>query len=259
MAGTVLLERQGHLAVITLNRPAALNAISTELAEDLLAACHAVQRDDELWLALLRSGSERAFCVGADLKERRAMDLPTWRRQRELFGRAFGALAALEKPIIAVVDGPAVGGGCELALLCDFILAGERAEFGLPEVRLGLIPGGGGTQSLPRRVGRAMAKELIFTGRRIGAQEALRIGLVNRVLPSAQLWEAALGVAAEILANGPLAVRQAKKAIQHGADLAFAAGWALETEAYNVCLLSEDRAEGIAAFNEKRAPRFTGR
>jgi enoyl-CoA hydratase len=253
------LEGRDHLAVLTLNRPEALNAISTELAADLLEACQAYQRDDELWVALLRSGSERAFCVGADLKERRGMDLAAWRRQRELFGRAFGGLAALEKPLIGVVDGLALGGGCEIALLCDFILAGERAEFGLPEVKLGIIPGGGGTQTLARRVGSALAKELIFSGRSLRAEEALRVGLVNRVVPSAQLWGAALELAGQILENGPLAVRQAKKAIQHGADLSLGAAIALETEAYNVCLLSEDRAEGIAAFNERRKPQFRGR
>lgn len=259
MSDTVLLEAQGHLAIVMLNRPQALNAISSELAGDLVQVCERVQQDDELWLALVRSSSDRAFCVGADLKERRTMDLSAWRRQRELFGRAFGAVSALEKPAIAVVDGLALGGGCEIALLCDFILAGDRAEFGLPEVKLGLIPGGGGTQSLARRVGRAMAKELIFSGRRVGAQEALRLGLVNRIVSSEQLWQTALDVAAEVLENGPLAVRQAKKAIQHGADLAFAAGWALENEAYNVCLLSEDRQEGIAAFNAKRKPQFKNR
>ncbi|MBI4494980.1 MAG: enoyl-CoA hydratase/isomerase family protein [Chloroflexi bacterium] len=259
MPGTVLLETEGHLAIVTLNRAQALNTISSELASDLVEVCQRVQQDDDLWLVLVRSSSERAFCVGADLKERRDMDLARWRRHRELLGQAFEALAGLDKPAIAVVDGLALGGGCELALLCDFILASERAEFGLPEVKLGIIPGGGGTQSLPRRVGVAMASELIFTGRRVGAQEALRIGLANRVVPPDQLWETALGVAAEILQNGPLAVRQARKAIRHGADLAFAAGWALETEAYNVCLLSEDRAEGLAAFNEKRKPRFKNR
>ncbi len=254
----VRLEREGHLAAIILDRPQALNAISSQLAAELIEVLAALRDDHDVWVALLRSSSERAFCVGADLKERQGMDLDGWRWQRALFTRMFRALYDLEMPVIAEVAGYCLGGGLELAMLCDFIYAGEQAEFGLPEVRVGIIPGGAGTQSLPRLVGRTLARELIFTGRRISAQEAQRIGLVNRVVPQAELSAAVREVAEQILANGPLAVRQAKRAISRGVDADFLTGWALESEAYTATLLSEDRVEGIRAFNEKRRPRFRG-
>src|SRR4051794_21620691 len=180
----VRIERDGHLARVVMDRPEAMNAISSQFATELLAAWESLRDERDVWVAILRSSSERAFCVGADLKERRGMDSESWRAQRSLFMRAFRAQYDLELPIIAEVGGYALGGGLELALMCDFIYAGERAELGLPEVKVGIIPGAGGTQNLPRLVGRALAKELIFTGRRLSAREALAVGLVNRVVPN---------------------------------------------------------------------------
>ena len=180
-------------------------------------------------------------------------------RQRVLFARSFASLKIMPQPIIAAVRGFALGGGFELALLADLIIAGENASFGLPEVRAGLIPGGGGTQNLPRLIGKNRAKELIFTGRRIGAREALELGIVNRVVPTDRVEEAAEELAREICANAPIAVRQAKRAIDLGMESDLRTGMKIEIEAYNVNLATEDRQEGIRAFNEKRPPRRQNR
>ncbi len=251
--------RQGHLAHLVLNRPEALNAISSQLAEDLIAACEELGRDPSVWVVVFRGEGERAFCAGADLKERRDFGPDQWQTQRALFRRTFAALRAVPQPVIAAVHGFALGGGCEFAMLADFVVASEEAVLGLTETRLGIIPGGGGTQSLPRLVGRNRAKELIFTARRVPAAEALSLGLVNHVVPRAELIQTAERIADEIMANSPVAVRQVKWAIDQGADLPYEEGLEREHEAYMRALASEDRAEGIAAFNEKRSPAFKGR
>jgi enoyl-CoA hydratase len=255
---TIEVETHDHVATLTLNRPEAMNAINTQMARDIAEACQTVTNDD-IWVVILAAAGDRAFSVGADLKERQHMSVDEWRAQRPTILRAFRSLAAIERPMIAAVDGYALGGGCELALACDFIVAGERAEFALPEAKVGIIPGGGGTQLLPRRIGAAMAKELIFTGRRIDASEALRVGLVNRVVPSEQLMPAVQGVAQEILGVSPVSARQVKRAVDRGAGVDLWTGWALEEEAYVTCLYSEDRLEGMAAFHEKRPPQFQNR
>jgi enoyl-CoA hydratase/carnithine racemase len=257
VSGTVLLERDGHLAHLILNRPEALNAINNELAEDLHAACTAIT--DDTWVIIFRGAGDRAFSAGADLKARRDMSPEQWSEQRARFRQMFDKLRSLPQPMIAAVHGYALGGGTELAMLADMIVAAEDAVFGLTEVSLGIIPGGGGTQNLARLIGRNRAKELIFTARRIPAVEALRLGLVNHVVPRAQLLPKAVSVAEEIMRNSPYAVRQAKWAIDHGVDLPLEEGFAKEHEAYMRAIASEDRKEGIAAFNEKRKPNFTGR
>jgi methylglutaconyl-CoA hydratase len=259
----VLVERDmgrgGRLAYLVLNRPEALNAIDNGLAEELCAACLGLAADESVWAVILRGNGERAFCAGADVKARLGFTRRQWLEQRALFRRMFGLVRALPQPLIAAVHGYALGGGTELALLSDIVVAAEDARFGLTEVSLGIIPGGGGTQTLPRLVGRARAKELIYTARRVAAADALALGMVNRVVPRAELLEAAVALADEILRNSPFAVRQAKWAIDQGADLPF--GEALEREhaAYMRAIDSKDRAEGIAAFNEKRPPKFSGR
>jgi enoyl-CoA hydratase/carnithine racemase len=262
-AGRVLLERDdrraGRLAHLVLNRPDALNAIDSDLAEHLSARCEELAADPSVWAVIVRGAGDRAFCAGADLKERRDFTPAQWQVQRHLFRRMFRLVRAVPQPMIAAVHGFALGGGAELAMLADFIMAADDATFGLTEVRLGIIPGGGGTQSLPRLIGRARAKELIFAGRRIPAAEAHALGLVNRVVPRADLVATAEAIADEILANGPVAVRQVKWAIDQGADLPFDEGLEREHEAYMRAIASEDRHEGIAAFNEKRPPRFQGR
>jgi enoyl-CoA hydratase/carnithine racemase len=256
---SVLVEREGHLAQLVLNRPDVLNAIDNQLAEELCAACEAVSADASVWAVILRGAGERAFCAGADLKARRDFSAEDWAMQRALFRRTFSLLRGVPQPTIAAVHGFALGGGTELALLCDVVLAAEDASFGLTEVGLGIIPGGGGTQSLPRLIGRQRAKELIFAARRIGAEQAVSLGLVNRVVPRERLVSSAIELAEEFMRNSPFAVRQAKWAIDHGTDLAFEDGLEREHEAYMRAIASDDRREGIEAFNQRRPPRFTGR
>jgi enoyl-CoA hydratase/carnithine racemase len=259
MSPTVLLEREGHLAHLILNRPEVLNAIDNQLGQELADACQALAEDDQVWAVIFRGAGERAFCAGADLKARRDFSPEDWAAQRELFRHMFKRLREVPQPMIAAVHGYALGGGTELAMLADCIVASEDAVFGLTEVSLGIIPGGGGTQSLPRLIGRNRAKELIFSARRISAAEALQLGLVNRVVPREALLDSAVGLAQEMLKNSPFAVRQAKWAIDHGVDLPFEDGLLAEHEAYLRAIASDDRREGIAAFNEKRRPAFQGR
>jgi enoyl-CoA hydratase/carnithine racemase len=257
VSGTVLLQREGRLTHLVLNRPEVLNAINNELAEDLIAACSSLA--DDTWVVLFRGAGDRAFSAGADLKARREMTPDQWNVQRALFRQMFDALRSVQQPMIAAVHGYALGGGTELAMLADIIVAADDAVFGLTEVSLGIIPGGGGTQNLPRLIGRNRAKELIFAARRVRAEEALRLGLVNRVVPRDQLLSDAAALAEEIMRNSPFAIRQAKWAIDRGVDLPFEDGLEREHEAYMRAIASEDRREGIAAFNERRRPNFSGR
>jgi enoyl-CoA hydratase len=254
----VLVERRGPVALLTLNRPAALNAINRPLIEALEAACRELQQDRDVWVVVLRGAGERAFCVGADLKERRELSLVETQRLRSDLVQAFRLLNSLPMPTIAAVRGFALGGGFELALCCDLIVAADDARFGLPEVSLGIIPGGGGTQLLPRLIGKSQAKRLIFTGRRIDAAVAERLGIAVEVVPVAELGQAALGLAEEIAGNAPISLRQAKKAIDTGFPLDLESAFAFEAEAYNATLLAEDRLEGLAAFAERRKPVYRG-
>jgi enoyl-CoA hydratase/carnithine racemase len=259
MSPSVLVERDGHIAHLILNRPESLNAIDNTLGEELGAACDTLAADTDVWAIIFRGAGERAFCAGADLKARRDFTPEQWQAQRELFRRMFKRLRDVPQPMIAAVHGYALGGGTELAMLADFVVASDDAVFGLTEVSLGIIPGGGGTQSLPRLIGRNRAKELIFSARRIRAAEALDLGMVNHVVPRAELVTKAAALAREIMKNSPFAVRQAKWAIDQGSDLPFEDGLQREHEAYMRAIASEDRGEGIAAFNERRPPQFSGR
>jgi enoyl-CoA hydratase/carnithine racemase len=207
---------------------------------------------------VLTGAGDRAFCAGADLRERGGFDDQDWFAQREVFRRAFGAVRRCPLPTVAAVFGFALGGGCELALSCDLVIAAEDATLGLPEVQLGLVPAGGGTQLLARRVGVAAAKDLVLTGRRVDADEAGRIGLVDRVVPRSELLAAARGLAAQIAGNAPTAVRLAKWAIDLGSDLAREAGLEVEDQAWRRAVMSADRREGIAAWNERRPPAWPG-
>jgi enoyl-CoA hydratase len=259
MSPTVLLEREGHLATIVLNRPEVLNAIDNTLATELTRVCAQLAKDADTWAVILRGAGERAFCAGADLKARRDFTPDDWSHQRALLRTLFAHMRNVPQPMIAAVHGYALGGGTEFAMLADFIVAAEDAVFGLTEVSLGIIPGGGGTQNLPRMIGRNRAKELIFSARHIPASEAYRLGLVNHVVPRAELLPRATDLAREIMKNSPYAVRQAKWAIDRGADQEFEDGLEREHESYMRAIASDDRREGILAFNEKRPPRFTGR
>ncbi|MGQ9825641.1 MAG: enoyl-CoA hydratase-related protein [Desulfotomaculales bacterium] len=255
---TITLQK-GKVAVLSFSRPEAMNALSTQMAREILAALEEMEEDDGVFAAVLTAEGDRAFCVGADLKERKTMSKEEMKKQRALFVRTFSAVAMFPKPLVAAVNGYALGGGCEFALGCDFIVAAENAVFGLPEVGLAIIPGGGGTQLLPRVIGRNRAKELIFTGRRIPAAEALRLGLVNYVVPREELMKKTMEIMEEIVQNGPVALRQAKRAINLGLEVDLATAFALEAECYNVCLATEDRDEGLRAFNEKRKPVYKNR
>ncbi len=256
---TLVLEKKEHFIWVKLNRPDAMNALNTRMAEEIISAAQEIAGDREIWVVGFTSTTDKAFGVGADLKERKSMSREQIAGQRLLFSRATLGVKALPQPVIAGVKGFALGGGFELALLADMIIAGENAQFGLPEVRVGLIPGNGGTQKLPRVVGKNRAKELIFTGKRIGARDALDWGIVNKVVPTDQVENAVEQLANEICANAPLAVRQAKRAIELGGEADLSTGLEIEIDCYNFNLATEDREEGIRAFNEKRPPRWQNR
>lgn len=249
----------GHVAVVTLNRPESLNAISGEVADVLAGALLQAAADPNAWVVVLAAAGDRAFSVGADLKERRQLDDAGWMRSRVLMRGLFDSLRALPQPTVASVFGYALGGGFELALNCDLIVAAEDAVLGLPEVRVGIVPGGGGTQALARRLGPAVAKDLVFTGRRITGREAHALGLVARVVEREALESATMDLAREICASSPVAVREAKLAIDRGLDVTLEDGIELEDLAWRRAVASRDRLEGIAAFNEKRDPRWEGR
>ena len=229
-----------------------MNALSTEQARAIALACAEIAGDPALVVVVLSSAVPKAFCVGADLKERGRFSDDELRAQRPVMQDAFGAVLDLPIPTIAAVDGYALGGGCELALSCDLIVASERAVFGLPEVGLGLIPGGGGTQLLPRRIGLNAAADLIFTGRQVDASEAFRLGLADRLVPADEARTAALELAAEIAAKSPVGLRAAKRALRRGFDVDLVSGLVIENQSWEEAAFSADRKEGIAAFNERR-------
>jgi enoyl-CoA hydratase/carnithine racemase len=259
VSAVVELGRDGPVALVTLARPEALNAISETAAEELAAALSAVARDPSARAVVLTGAGERAFSVGADLKERARFTLEDFHRNRIRMRALFAAARDMPRPTIASVRGLALGGGFELVLSCDLVVASEDAELGLPEARAGLLPAGGGTQLLARAVGPARAKELVFTGRRLSAQEARAWGLVNEVVPASELRDATMALARAVCRSSPVAVRAAKGAIDAAGGTPLDPGLEVEQAAWRVVVASEDRAEGIAAFNDKREPRWTGR
>jgi len=250
-------ERRGAIALLTLDRPKALNALSSAMLEALSSAIAEVAGDPSV-RALVLTGEGRAFAAGADIEEMSAMTA----LQAEAFSRlghdSFAALEALSVPTIAAVNGFALGGGCEMALACDFIYASAKATFGQPEVGLGLIPGFGGTSRLARRVGVAWAKELVLTGSNIKADEALRIGLANRLFEPEALLEGALAAGQTIAEKGPVAVSVAKRVMQEGQDADVRTAHALEQNAFGLVFATDDRVEGTGAFVAKRDPEFKG-
>lgn len=249
-----------HVTVVRLDRQHVLNAMNTQMGRDLIGYFEHVAADPGALRCIVLTGAgERAFCSGADLKERLGMPDQAWIRQHVVFERMIVAMLDCPVPIVGAVNGVAYGGGCEIAGCCDFLYAADTARFALPEATLGVMPGGGGTQTLPRAVGERRAKELILTGRPFTADEAQRWGLVNAVFPAGELMAAALGAAQAVARNAPIAVRQAKQAIHRGLQLSIRDGLAFEIEAYNRLVPTEDRREGVLAFNERRKPNFKGR
>jgi enoyl-CoA hydratase/carnithine racemase len=255
----VLVEQRGGVVFVTLNRPEAMNALSRGLVTALAETLQSLRALPELRALILMGAGSKAFSAGADLKERRAMTRDQSRQVLGELNALMDQVAAFPVPVIAALNGVALGGGFELALACDLRIAAEGAQMGLVEVRLGIIPGAGGTQRLARVAGAAVAKELILTGRRIGAARARELGLVSQVVAAPELAAAAARLAAEIAEGGPLAVAQAKRAIDGGLLLPLKEGLALEQACYEVVLASEDRQEGLQAFAEKRRPLFKGK
>jgi enoyl-CoA hydratase len=255
----VRIERlEGGVAVVTIDRPEKRNALSAAVRAELIAALDALRDDDSVRVLVLTGAGERAFVAGADIAEF-AERTPLEQRAAMTGRRVFDEIAAFPKPVLAMINGYALGGGCELALACDVRVAADTAKLGQPEINLGIIPGGGGTQRLPRLVGTGQAMRLILSGEIIDAAEALRIGLVDLVCPAPELRERTLEMARAMAAKSPVALRMAKSAVRAAAEMPLAAGLAYETELFVTCFASEDKREGVAAFLEKRAPDFRGR
>jgi len=247
-------QPQPHTLQVTLNRPGVANAMNTQMGLDLLDLFHVIGGAPNKQRCIVLTGAgPRAFCAGGDLKERNVMTDQQWQDQHLIFERAIRAIIACPVPIIAAVNGAAYAGGMEIALCCDFIYAAESARFALTEVTLGIMPGAGGTQTLPRAVGARRAKEILLTGRPFTAQQGFDWGMVNRVCAEA------LETAAAIANNAPISTRQIKQSVNYGLNMDLASGMMFEIEAYNRMVPTEDRREGIRAFNEKRRPQFQGR
>ncbi|MGG3839838.1 enoyl-CoA hydratase [Paenibacillus thiaminolyticus] len=259
MEKAVVVSNMGNgIVLMTLNRPESANALSIKMLEQLRDAAASCKFDRSVRCIVVTGAGEKAFCAGADLKERAGMDMNQVRRTVSLIRQSINDVEALPQPVIAAVNGAAVGGGMELALACDIRIASETATFALTETSLGIIPGAGGTQRLPRLIGKGRAKELIFTARKINAKEAWDMGLVEVVAPPESLLDKALEIAGQIVRNAPIAVAEAKFAIDKGCDADLSTGLAIEQNAYEVTIPTKDRLEGLQAFKDKRPPLFKG-
>lgn len=255
----LLVEEDSGVATLTLNRPEVMNSLNFSLLHTLKDQIEAFRFRRDVRVIIITGSGDRAFCAGADLKERATLSPDQVREYIFTIRSLFTTIEELNKAVIAAVNGIALGGGTELALASDIRIAGANASMGLTETRLAIIPGAGGTQRLPRLVGRGKAKELIFTGQRIDAREALRIGLVNKVCEQQELLAECRKMAAMICETGPIAIEQAKYAINYGLETDIHTGLAIESNAYWVCIPTEDRLEGLAAFKEKRKPVYKGK
>lgn len=255
----ITLEKEDNLAILCINRPKALNALNAPTLDDIDKALDLVRDDDSIKALIITGSGDKAFVAGADITFIMTLSPAQGRHFASLGQKIFRKIELIEKPVIAAVNGFALGGGCELAMACDIRLASENAIFGLPEVGLGVIPGFGGTQRLPRLVGEGRAKELAFSASTIDAAEAYRIGLVNRVYPQAELIDQARKLIKKILKNGPLAVGFAKCSINQGLQVDLDAGMRIEADLFGMCCATEDKDEGTRAFVEKRKAEFKGK
>jgi enoyl-CoA hydratase len=251
----ILSEIRGHVGLITLNRPQVMNALNNQLMRELMNALEAFDKDDDIG-AMVITGNTKAFAAGADIKEMAGKSIQQMVDQDHL--AVFGRIRTIKKPVIAAVSGWALGGGCEIALSCDMIIASESAQFGQPEINIGVIPGAGGTQRLTRAVGKAVAMEMILNDRRLTAQEADQLGMVNRVVPVDRYLDEALKLAEEIASRAPIAVRAAKRMINQAFEGTLADGLAAEKQEFYNLFATEDQKEGMRAFIEKRKPEWKG-
>ena len=255
----LLFEVKGNIGIITLHRPKALNALNTELLQELGNLLDRIKDDKSLEIVIITGSGEKAFVAGADIAEMQKLTAIEGRNFGKIGQDVFNKLESLPQPVIAAINGFALGGGCELAMACDIRIASEKAKFGQPEVSLGITPGFGGTQRLPRLIGKGRAKELIFTGDIIDAGEAYRTGLVNKVVAPEELMNAAQVMAEKILSRAPVAVQLSKAAVNEGLNMDLASGIAYEAEVFGLCFATDDQKEGMTAFVEKRKANFTGK
>jgi len=259
MNDTVLLvEQKDNVAIITLNRPQVMNSFNFAMLKALKEQIDKLRFNQNIRVVVITGSGEKAFCAGADLKERATLTPIQVKEFIFTIRNLFTSIEQLNKPVIGAINGIALGGGTELALACDIRIAAENASMGLTETRLAIIPGAGGTQRLPRLIGKGKAKELIFTGRRVDAQEALSIGLVNKICPAEELLNECMSLSAMICETGPVAIEQAKYAINYGMETDLHTGLAIESNAYWVTIPTQDRLEGLNAFREKRKPVYKG-
>jgi enoyl-CoA hydratase/carnithine racemase len=255
----LLFAKKDGIAYVTLNRPKVLNALNQKTWEELRVVFEEVQHDPEVRGAILTGGGDKAFIAGADISELAHITAVEAEKQSSFGQGVLNLIENLGKPVIAAINGFALGGGCETAMACTIRLAAENAKFGQPEVKLGILPGGGGTQRLPRLVGKGRALQLILSGETIGAQEAYRIGLVNEVMAAAELIPRAEAILKQIFANAPIGVKYALDAVNKGIETNLSDGLSLEASYFGLCAGTEDKNEGTAAFLQKRAPKFQGR
>jgi enoyl-CoA hydratase len=255
----IIMKIEDGVGLLTINRPAALNALNTGLLNELYKAVGDIEQDEDIRALIITGAGEKAFVAGADITELATLNAIQGKYFVANGHQTMSALQKLPIPVIAAVNGFALGGGLELALACDFIYASENAKFGLPEITLGLIPGFGGTQRLARIIGKNMAKELIFTGRMLSAAEAFQLGFVNKVVPLGQLMEETVKTARTIAAKGKVSINAAKQTINQGLNVDLATACEIEIDAFALCVASEDAKEGTLAFLEKRKPKFNGK
>jgi enoyl-CoA hydratase len=255
----IILEKKNAIAYVTINRPKVLNALNMATMEELRGAFHDIKNDKGVRVVIFTGSGEKAFIAGADINELAKNDAVTGKEYTHRGQNVLNLIENLGKPVIACINGFALGGGCEIAMACTMRLASDNAKLGQPEVKLGIIPGYGGSQRLPRLVGKGLAMQMVLAGEMITAQQAHRIGLVNEVVPPAELIPRAEAIAAKIIANAPLAVQYAMEAVNRGMEMTLAEGLYLEAVLFGVCCATEDKTEGTKAFLEKRAPQFKGK